>query len=192
MKNQNTKQVKLPNGTVYTRNCQGGARTQKGRDRWSEAQIQTLIRLAVTGMRNKEISDKMGRSYSSIVAKRQFLGITKKAVRELTLSNKGVITPESVLGIMIKPEKQPRWSSSESSTLLRLVKSGLTNTEIAKAMGRSVNSVREMRKRSDLPGSREIKSKALHASTKIKESDDIQNFDSTPWRRIMSSFISPK
>lgn len=192
MKNQNTKQVKLPNGTVYTRRCSGGSQHQKGRDRWTEGQVQTLIRFSITGMSNRDISEKMNRSYSSIVAKRQFMGITKKAVNELKKSSGGGLTPEAVSDIMIKPEKQPRWSNEEVSKLFKLVTAGLTNTEIGAAMGRSANSVREMRKRSNLPGSRAINASSSDHGSLSKESEDMQSLDSAPWRRIMSSFIGLK
>lgn len=188
MNNENTKQVKLPNGTVYTRNCKGGANYQKGRDRWTEGQIQTLMRLAMTGMSNKEIADKLNRSYSSVIAKRQFLGITKKVVRQLKLSSQGEVTAQNLYEVAIKPEKQPRWSNEEVSTLVRLVTAGLTNTEIAKTMGRSVNSVREMRKRSNLPGSRVVKASAVD----VKLSSPVQQKEESTWRRLMGSLIGSK
>jgi len=146
----------------------------------------------MTGISNHEISDKMNRSYSSIIAKRQFLGITKKAVRQLKLSNGGELTPESVSDIMIKPKKQPRWSNEEVSTLVRLVTSGLTNTEIAKAMGRSVNSVREMRKRSNLPGSRVMNSSKVDVKLKSPGNEPLEAQQGSTWRRMMASLIGVK
>lgn len=192
MKNQNTKQIKLPNGTVYERRCNGGAQHQKGRDRWTEGQTQTLMRLAMTGISNKEIAEKMNRSYSSIIAKRQFLGITKKAVHQLKLSNKGLLTPESIADMAIKPEKQPRWTNEEVSTLVRLVTAGLTNTEIARSMGRTVNSIREMRKRSNLPGSRVVKSSDVEVKLKSGGQKALEANTQSSWKRMMSTLIGAK
>jgi DNA-binding NarL/FixJ family response regulator len=185
MKNQKIKQIKLPNGTVYSRVCNGGAHHQKGRESWSEGEVKTLMRLAMTGLSNKEIAEMMKRSYSSICAKRQSLGITKKAVRELRNIHGNQATPQDLSSIMSKPEVQPRWSNGEVTTLVRLVTAGLSNTEIGRAMGRSVNSVREMRKRSNLPGSRVVNATEVD----VRLTSQGEEPSASPWKRLMTALI---
>jgi len=187
MKNQKIKQIKLPNGTVYSRACRGGAHHQKGRTEWSEGDVQTLMRLAMTGISNREISEKMKRSYSSICAKRQFLGITKKAVREMRKIHGKDATTKDLSSIMSKPELQPRWTNEEVSALVRLVTCGLTNTEIGRAMGRSANSIREMRKRSNLPGSRVVN--AIDVDVKLASGGSESQEGASPWKRFMAALI---
>jgi len=139
----------------------------------------------MTGLSNKEIAKKMKRSYSSICAKRQFLGITKKAVRELRNIHGNQATTQDLSSIMSKPEVQPRWSNEEVTTLVRLVTAGLTNTEIGRTMGRSVNSVREMRKRSNLPGSRVVNATEVD----VRLTSQGQEPSVSPWKRLMTALI---